>query len=76
MPRFRKRAQLYSVNRYAFLYVVVGKVNMQGESCSEANWKVTEFGMGSYPYAPDDWPERELVLLAEAALSDLDRHVE
>jgi len=58
---------------WAFYYVIVGLVDPADDPCRPSNWKVTEFGMGAYPDAPEEWLERDGVMLAEAAIVDLQR---
>ncbi|SRR5579875_4114801 len=71
LPHLRCRSAMYSDAQYAFFYVVVGLVDPAGDPCAPSNWKVVEFGEGVHPAAPKEWPERDVVVLAEAAIADL-----
>jgi hypothetical protein len=71
MDGLRRRAANYSDSQSAFLYAVVAPIDEHHDACDPDNWTVREFAEGTHPNAPEEWPERELVELAEFAISDL-----
>src|SRR5437879_136337 len=71
LDSLRARAANYSDSQGAFVYAVVSPSDVDRDACDPENWQVKEYAEGTYPIAPEDWPELDLVELAEFAISDL-----
>jgi hypothetical protein len=71
LDSYRRRAASYSDSQAAFLYIVVAPTDVHRNRCDPTNWKIRESTEGTHPYAPEEWPERQLVDLVEFAIHDL-----
>jgi hypothetical protein len=71
MPAVRRRAEEVTDYQFAFMYMVVKAVDVAVAACDKHNWKVAEFGHGSAPQAPEEWPELDLADLMDFAVADL-----